>query len=112
MSKESNVEKTTGSQHYNCEAMKIASMPGGGTTIGQVHDAIEALIISETAPIVELLKERDSLEDKLDSLSNAIAAYFGEDVGEHSSANDPWYNAFQLLRDNTTALTQEKISDE
>jgi len=47
MSKESNVEKTRGSRHYNCEAMKIAAMPGGGTTVGQVHDAIEALIASE-----------------------------------------------------------------
>ena len=30
--------------HYNCEAMKIASMPDGNTTIKDVHDAIEALI--------------------------------------------------------------------
>lgn len=30
------------SEHYNCEAMRIASMPGGGTTIKDVHDAIEA----------------------------------------------------------------------
>lgn len=27
--------------HYNCRAMQIASMPGGGTTIKDVHDAIE-----------------------------------------------------------------------
>lgn len=30
--------------HYNCEAIKIASMPDGNTTIKDVHDAIEALI--------------------------------------------------------------------
>lgn len=29
------------SEHYNCPAMRIASMPGGDTTIGDVHDAIE-----------------------------------------------------------------------
>ena len=49
----------------------------------------------------ELLTERDLLETRLDSLSNAVAACFGQDIGEHSSMNDPWYNAYELLRDNT-----------
>lgn len=44
------------SSHYNCEAMKIASMPGGGTTIGDVHDAIEKLINSEVLSVLEELE--------------------------------------------------------
>lgn len=35
---------TSKSEHYNCPAIKIASMPGGGTTVGEVHDAIENLL--------------------------------------------------------------------
>lgn len=51
--------------------------------------------------IDEVLKERDSLEERLDSISIAVGKYFGLEVGEHSTANDPWYNAFEMLRDNT-----------
>ena len=41
------------SSHYNCEAMKIASMPGNGTTVGDVHDAIEKLINSEVLSAID-----------------------------------------------------------
>jgi uroporphyrinogen-III decarboxylase len=56
----------------------------------------------------EVLTERDALETKLDSLSEAVAAYFKQDIGEHSSANDPWYNAYEMLRDNTAHLTGQQ----
>lgn len=66
------------------------------------------LILQELDKAVEgaelkLIDERDSLETRLDSLSEAVAAYFGKDIGEHSSMNDPWFNAFEMLRDNTTS---------
>lgn len=45
----------------------------------------------------ELMQERDSLELMLDRLSSSVAVLFGEDVGEHTSANYPWENAIELL---------------
>ena len=57
------------------------------------------------------LEERDALEDKLDSLSEAVAAYFKVDIGEHSNVNDPVYNAYQLLRDNTRTAHLNKESN-
>jgi hypothetical protein len=59
-----------------------------------------------------LIDERDSLENRLDSLAQAVASYFGKDVGEHSSMNDPWYNAFELLRDNTPAAQPKQQRSE
>ena len=58
--------------------------------------------------MLRLIEERDSLETRLDSLSDAVASYFHVDIGEHSCMNDPWYNAFELLRDNTVAQLQPK----
>lgn len=57
--------------------------------------------------VLEMIGERDELEDKLDSLSEAVASYFEQDIGEHSNVNDPWYNAYELLRDNTRPKAQE-----
>lgn len=66
-----------------------------------IHQHTEQAAQKHDADIDKLLAERDSLEDRLDSLSNAVGAYFSRDMGEHSSENDPWYNAFEMLRDNT-----------
>lgn len=42
--------------HYNCAAMKIASMPGGGITIKDVHDAIEALLKADRQKLIERIQ--------------------------------------------------------
>lgn len=39
------------------------------------------------------LKERDDYHDMADDLAAQIAAITGVEIGEHSSANDPWHNA-------------------
>lgn len=65
----------------------------------------EARDVSHEKEIMTLIDERDSLEKRLESMSGAVAAYFGEEIGEHSNINDPWYNAFELLRYNTRSDT-------
>lgn len=43
--------------------------------------------------ILQLIKERDHAEDMADQLAAKIAAITGQDIGEHSSENDPWARA-------------------
>lgn len=43
--------------------------------------------------LMRALEERDAAEDMADQLAAQIAAITGEEIGEHSSANDPWRNA-------------------
>jgi len=45
------------------------------------------------AVIDEILKQRDYYHDVADDLAAQIAAITGEDIGEHSSSNNPWQNA-------------------
>lgn len=64
-----------------------------------------------TTPSNELLELEKELEQELenievlsqnfDILAHAVADFFGEDIGEHSSANDPWLNAIDLVKGKT-----------
>lgn len=53
--------------------------------------------ISDDSECLEILKERDRYEDMADELADAIAEHFDVDIGEHSSANDPWENALDWI---------------
>lgn len=43
----------------------------------------------------EALGERDALEERMDEFAYAVAPQ--EEIGEHSSGNDPWANALEIL---------------
>ena len=43
------------------------------------------------------LKERDDYHEWADKLAAAIAEHTGVDIGEHSSANNPWHEAIEAL---------------
>ncbi|HEX2652955.1 MAG TPA: hypothetical protein VHN11_04815 [Xanthobacteraceae bacterium] len=45
----------------------------------------------------QTLQERDSYHEWADKLAAAIAEHFGIDIGEHSSANNPWSVALDTL---------------
>lgn len=45
----------------------------------------------------QTLTERDRNSDAADRLANGIAKHLGIDIGEHSSANDPWANAIEAI---------------
>lgn len=45
------------------------------------------------ADLYRAIKQRDHAQEQLDQLIAQVAAITGEDMGEHSSANDPWRNA-------------------
>lgn len=46
----------------------------------------------------QVMTERDQYAELLDAMTTAAGAVLGLDFGEHSSANDPWFNALDALR--------------
>lgn len=46
----------------------------------------------------QAITERDEAEDMADQLAAQISAITGHEIGEHTSANDPWGNALQAAR--------------
>lgn len=60
------------------------------------------------AMLTDALKERDHCEDMADQLAAQIAAITGEEIGEHSSGNDPWRNAM-LAADEFIAAQLRKL---
>lgn len=53
----------------------------------------------------QTLAERDTYHDWADKLADAIADYFGEEIGEHSSANSPWDQALFVISEQPPILT-------
>ena len=51
--------------------------------------------------VLEEIENRDSREEWLDKLSSEISRYFCVDIGEHSSANNPWLKAFEAIPEGT-----------
>ena len=50
--------------------------------------------------IIQLIDERDRAEEWADRLADAIAAFFGVELGEHEGGypgNCPWQNALKLI---------------
>ena len=45
----------------------------------------------------QTIDERDRYHDWADKLAQAIAEHMRDDIGEHSSANNPWANALKLI---------------
>lgn len=55
----------------------------------------------------EAMKDRDTYHDLLDTFASAVAPM--EVIGEHSSGNDPWANALELV---TPAAEVERLRSE
>lgn len=47
--------------------------------------------------VLEEIENRDNREEWLDKICDEIARFFGADIGEHSSANNPWLAAFEAI---------------
>jgi len=67
--------------------------------------AERAKLIKEEADHTRSLEERDRYHDVADKLAQAIADRYESDIGEHSSINDPWQNALNLIEADNAALT-------
>jgi len=57
----------------------------------------------------KLLRERDTAEEWADKLAEAIGAFFGEEIGEHSNLNNPWAVALELIEDAGLAAAKAKL---
>lgn len=52
---------------------------------------------SEEKSCEQVIGQRDSYHDWADELASGIARFFGVDIGEHSSANNPWREALNSI---------------
>jgi hypothetical protein len=61
----------------------------------------------------DAILQRDNYHAIADSLAEAIGVYFGVDIGEHSSGNNPWEFALGIIEDTHPAktLTDDEIQD-
>lgn len=53
--------------------------------------------------LADTLDERDQYHEIADKLADAIAAHFGDDIGEHSNLNCPWTQALELIESRASA---------
>ncbi len=52
---------------------------------------------TEEQACLKALAERDCYHEWADQLADAIGRHFVEEIGEHSSSNNPWKNALELI---------------
>lgn len=67
----------------------------------QERNELAAQVERLRTDVFEEIENRDISESAADSLANEIARFFGIDIGEHSSANSPLDNAFEVVPDTT-----------
>ena len=81
------------------------SLPSG-STIPASDTAVPANSAAATTPVDQFiwsqaLRERDMYQEIAGRLARAIAEYLRIDIGEHTSANDPWQNALNAISAST-----------
>lgn len=59
---------------------------------------LEDKLANEEHDHMGTLGQRDLYHDTADDLTDAISKHFGQDFGEHSSANSPWANALEFIQ--------------
>jgi hypothetical protein len=59
--------------------------------------------------VLEEIENRDAHEERLDKLAYEVARFFGVEIGEHSSANCPWNNAFEAIPTETLISANETL---
>lgn len=58
----------------------------------------------------ETMKDRDQYHKWADKLAEAIALYFGSDIGEHSNMNCPWAEALEIIEQAAPVQAQEPVA--
>lgn len=65
--------------------------------VGEELRKLQAQVDDLDTAVCEEIENRDRWEEKASKLAYAVGEYFGESVGEHSSANCPIKKAHELL---------------
>ena len=61
--------------------------------------AVAAAVEKERASEMDTIRDRDQYHEWADKLADAIAKYFGRDIGEHSNVNCPWDEALDVIEE-------------
>lgn len=86
----------------------------------RISERVEARLTEQAAGVMprpsddalwdETIRNRDYNADVADQLAACIAEYFGADIGEHSSANDPWHEAMRVIEEAPPLVVQQPDS--
>ena len=87
-------------QKYEYEAKRMISM------VRKCTHPVNCVTDSE---FDNALRQRDNYHAIADNLAGAIGNYFEHDIGEHSSANNPWVNA--LTRIESAHPVKEQLTE-
>lgn len=71
-------------------------------------DELAAQLERLNIEVLEEIENRDDREKVADLLADEIAMFFDIDIGEHSSENSPWQNAFEAIQNTTLAALKTK----
>jgi len=69
--------------------------------------AVAAAVEKERASEMDTIRDRDQYHEWADKLAEAIAKYFGSDIGEHSNVNCPWAEALDVIEEADPAAPQQ-----
>lgn len=73
-------------------------------------ERVRAALEEEEHSHAKTIDDRDSYHDQADALAMAISELTGVDIGEHSSANNPWAEALVAIDEYKAALASPASS--
>ncbi|MGE6417991.1 hypothetical protein ACQKDY_09705 [Alteromonas macleodii] len=82
-------------------AFTVTMQRSEGLTVYQKLNEANERVKGLEKDVLEEIENRDNREEWLDKLSGEIARYLGVDIGEHSSAKNPWMEAFEAIPEDT-----------
>jgi hypothetical protein len=98
-------DERTGCQASVSETGEAASSPSAPLQTRLPADA--DLTPEVERELLQVIRERDDAMIYADSLSEAIAGYFGIEIGEHTNLNCPWVTALEFIRSMPRRPTEE-----
>lgn len=57
------------------------------------------------------INARDAYHEWCDELANEISSFLGVEVGEHSSENSPWLNAYEAIPESLAKVKAEAVRE-
>ena len=88
-----------GNEHASMTADKDGQYVKHDDALSHTARAVAAAVEKERASEMDTIRDRDQYHEWADKLADAIAKYFGRDIGEHSNVNCPWDEALDVIEE-------------
>jgi type II secretory pathway component PulF len=93
-----------------CELVQFAEQQAAeNEALRQERDQLKAKLSREEGQHMNTVDQRDMTEQFADRLSSGIAEALGIEIGEHSSANNPWAEAITAIEEFDIAVHDAEV---